>query len=168
MSHTNVASLKDELDMRFQRREWVAQRIGWTIMLLIVTGALGGLFATGPMSSTSATTGDGSLRAEYGRFARHEAYTDINLSVASGAVEDGEVRIFADQAFLDTWTIDSITPEPDSTELADVGIVWSFPADLTESGHITIRVQPERIGVRSGKIGLADGELVTIRQLIYP
>ena len=168
MSQQDVASLQDELDMRFQRREWAAQRISWTIMLLIVAGALVGLFATGPLSSTSATTAGGSLSAEYGRFARHEAYTDITLSVTTAAVEEGEARIFADDAFLNTWTIDSFTPEPDSTELADGGIVWSFPADLATSGQITIRLQPERIGVRSGKIGLANGELVTIRQLIYP
>jgi hypothetical protein len=168
MTQQRVGSLEIDQDLQFQRREWTVQRVAWAIMLLIVVGAVAGLFATGPLSSASATTDDGALSASYGRFGRHEAYTSINLEVSSDAVQADEVRIFANHAFLDTWTIESITPEPDTSELVDDGITWSFTANLTASGEITIRVKPERVGIRSGEIGLADGERVTIRQLVYP
>jgi len=77
MSQQRVGSLEIVQDMTFQRRAWVVQRIAWVVMLLIVVAAVLGLFATGPLSGTTAKTDDGVLTIEYGRFARHDAQTDL-------------------------------------------------------------------------------------------
>lgn len=169
MSQQRVGSLEITQDMTFQRRAWVVQRVAWAVMLLTMVAAVLGLFATGPLSSTSAATDDGVLNIEYGRFARHDAQTDIQIVVSPEAVQAGEIQVRADQAFLDTYQIESITPEPDSIAVESDGITWTFTAgELTEPGQINLQVRPDSVGIQRGRIGLAGGEMLTLRQLVYP
>ena len=169
MSQQRVGSLEIVQDMTFQRRAWIVQRIAWTVMMLMIVAAGLGLFATGPLSGTSTSTDDGALRIEYGRFARHDAQTDLHIDVGPAAVQEGEVQIRADRAFLDTYQIEHITPEPDSADIESDGITWTFTVgELTQPGQIGLRVRPGSVGIRRGEIGIAGGEMLTIRQLVYP
>ncbi len=169
MSQQRVGSLEITQDLDFQRKEWIAQRVGWTVMALLIGAATLGAFATGPLSSTSASTDDGALTIKYGRFARHGAQTDVHIEVVPQSIQGGEVQIRADRNFFDTYQIEQIVPEPDSVDLESDGVTWTFTAgDLTAPGEISIRVRPGSVGIRSGGIGLAGGEMVTIRQLVYP
>lgn len=169
MSQGRVGSLELDQDLEYQRKEWAVQHAGWVVMALSVIAALLGVFATGPLSSTSVSTDNGDVRIEYGRFARHEAFTTLQLTLSPDAVKDGAIQVRANQAFLDTWSIETITPEPDSTDLTSDGISWTFSAgDLSEPGRIELRVKPESIGVGHGRLGLVGRESVAIRQVIYP
>jgi hypothetical protein len=169
MSQGRVGSLEIDQDLEFQRRMWVVQRVGWAAMVLIVVLALLGLFATGPLSSAATETSDGALQIEHGRFARHEALTTLELAVGPQAVANSQVQVRASQSFLDTYSIEQIVPEPDSVALESDGVTWTFSVgELAGPGQITLLVRPERIGFQRSEIGLAGGQTLSFRQLIYP
>lgn len=169
MSQERVESLELDQDLKFQHREWAVQRAGWLVMALVVIAALLGLFATGPLSGTSATTNDEALRIEYGRFARHEAHSTLHLEISPQAVQNGQVQVHVNQAFVDTWEIESITPEPESSTLEADGITWSFTTgELTDAVRVLIRIRPDDIGIGRGEISLVGGVPLSFRQIIYP
>lgn len=69
-------------DMRFQRRYWLFERIGWAILALVVAAATAGIFAGGPLSA-AAGTGDG-FDATYERFARRGIDLTMTVTLPAG------------------------------------------------------------------------------------
>jgi hypothetical protein len=67
-------------DLRFQRRMWAVQRIGWAVMALVVLAGLLGLFGPGPLSSATAGKEEGPLLVEgYERFVRFRIPTTLQV-----------------------------------------------------------------------------------------
>jgi hypothetical protein len=74
-------------DLPFQRREWVAERVAWAVMALLIAGALLGFFGTGPLSRTTAGDEAGPLWLEYERFARLLAAGALESARGAGRSE---------------------------------------------------------------------------------
>ena len=66
-----IGDLEVDEDLPFQRRAWVAQRIGWVLMALFVLAAAVGLLGAGPLSHARIDV-PGLMTLEYERFARFE------------------------------------------------------------------------------------------------
>ena len=156
-------------DVRFQKRQWLAERIGWTAMALILIGAAAGLFGgAGPLSRSTAASADGAVGVEYARFARHHAPTtlDVNLAPVPAA---GQIRIRVSKEYLDAMEVRSILPHPVTSALADKQYVFVFDRP-TQAGAARVRLQlePARPGPTSGWIAVNDGAPILFRQFVYP
>jgi hypothetical protein len=65
-----------EQDLRFQRRTWVAQRVGWGVIACVLVAALLGLLGSGPFASRTLDSTQGGFRLEYELFLRHHIRYD--------------------------------------------------------------------------------------------
>ena len=120
---------KVEQDLDFQRREWTFQRIGWAVMLAIVVVGLLGLFATGPLSRTTVTNADRTLRVSFEGFTRFGAPTQLVIDVPPGAIGGGEARIALSRDYLTAFQVQAVAPEAERVEAAGADLVYVFKVD---------------------------------------
>ena len=102
-----AGDLQIEEDMRFQRRMWVAQRVGWSVIsLVLLVGLLGG-FGDGPLARRTLTTADGKLTARVQRMERHRSPSAVVLFVKP---EPGEKKVegWLSRGFADDQTFETI------------------------------------------------------------
>ena len=156
-------------DLPFQRREWVAERVAWAVMALLIAAALLGFFGTGPLSRTTAGDEAGPLWLDYERFARLLAPAPLRVHVGQGAARDGIVRVWIDRRYLDSVELQQVTPQPDSTELEAERLIFSFrQADGEGAAVITFNMRPSRFGSLPGRVGLVEGPALQFQQFVYP
>lgn len=148
-------------DVEFQRRVWVAQRIGWTIIGTIVAAGLAGIFGNGPLSRAS--TGGATLRLEYERFGRLHQSTKLRCLISGG---QPDIEIALNRGYLNSVRIKTITPEPVQTEAAENWLVYRFAGSAPM--YITFDLKPEDFGSLAGSLRTAAGETLSFHQFIYP
>jgi hypothetical protein len=157
--------LEIEEDLRFQKREWFIQRIGWTLMLLVMCSALLGVFGSGPVSKTVANQSD-KLSLVYERFARYESPTSLKIKVNSPG-ENNEAHIRISRNYLDAMKIETILPEPLNVRAEGEWLVYEFkvgaPGDLDVKFDLTTQV----FGRISGAVASQQVQL-SVHQFIYP
>jgi hypothetical protein len=168
-----VGDLEVDQDLEFQRREWLAERIGWAVMALLVLAALLGLFGTGPL--TRATAGDraGPLWIEYERFNRLLAPSTLRVHLGAGAALGGEARVWLDRRYLESIQLQRVMPQPDGVEAAPDRMVFVFRvAEPDQPTAITFSFKPEHVGSLPGRAGLAGAapsdQPLRFRQFVYP
>lgn len=111
-------------DMRVQRRSWIAERIGWGVLVLLVLIGLSGAFGSGPLSWQTASRG--SLSVDYERFQR--ATRLARFTFETRPQTEPELRLHLNEAFQRNFEISKIQPEPvHSTAEADGRISFSPP-----------------------------------------
>jgi hypothetical protein len=148
-------------DVAFQRRVWVAQRIGWSVIgILIVIAALG-YFGGGPFSRSSAQ--GGGMTIEYERFARLRQPTKLRFVLDSAP---GGGALAVSRAYFDSVQIEQITPKPSAVRSGGEWLVYSFAGPLPAA--VTFHLRPDQFGPVSGSARLAAGEAVPFRQFVYP
>lgn len=157
-------------DMRFQRRAWVVQRFGAGVLALLLAGAAAGVFGGGALSRETVRSGDGRLEMEHERFARFQSPARMEFAFAPGAAEaDGKVRVWLDREFVESVTMDSIEPEPESVVAAEDRFIYAFRvADPARSAGAAFSFHPEKFGSLPGRTGLAGKEPIAFEQFIYP
>lgn len=162
-----AGSLQVAEDIAFQRRQWVAERIGWFLMLAVVILALAGVTGTGLASGTTAQSGSAEL--EYERFARQGASSELSLSIPTAAITDGSVAVTIDGGYLDGVEIESIVPEPQEQVAVEAGLELVFGASgEADAVRVAIVVLHQDIGIRSGWVRVADGPSIDYWQGVYP
>lgn len=162
-----VGDLEIDIDEQFERRQWRTERIGWVIMALIILAALLGLLGgSGALSST--TAGSGSLAVRYSGLAHMLDPTMLEVRVNPVAGQE-RLQVWLSQSFLDNAQVESILPEPDSAEVGDDRLIFSFAlADSAREARIVFHLKPELPGLRQGVLGLEDGQSVDLSQFVYP
>ena len=164
-----IGDLQVGQDLEFQRREWVVERIGWGLMALLVIAALFGLLGGGPLSQATAGGEGGPFQVQYGRFVRHRAPTDMEITLQPGAVQEDKARVWVDREWLDTIDLQSVLPEPDSMQAGGDRLIYVF--ELDEPGapaSIKFDYMPVKYGARIVSVGLDGGESVSFNQVVYP
>jgi len=151
-------------DLQFYHRlKWV-QRAGRALMFAIVVAALAGLFGAGPLSH--GVSGDPSaVWAEYDRYARYHAPTDIVLHVERGLSENIEVHLR--EEFVNKLEIQAITPAPLSQRSGDGKVVFSFKAEKFPAA-IHFRARHEEYGSVPVEVSLGSGESLSFTTFVYP
>ena len=165
-----VGEIELDENAEFQKREWLVQRVGWAVMGLIVLAALLGLFGRGPLAR-AVVGGEGDpLRVEYDRFTRHASPTTLKIRLTPGvADEDGTIRLWLDREYMQAVQVEEISPEPESMEAGEDGIVYVFRvADAERSTRVTFRIQPSGYGLLSGGVGLVGQFRLRFRQFVFP
>ena len=153
-------------DMDFQRRDWLAERIGWAAVAVIVAVALTGLLASGPLSRATAVAPSHQLSVDYERFQRVTVATHFTFHVASAT---GPVELKLGPAFTSDFQIDSLQPAPLRDTQGPDGLRLTF-APPSNGGEFTMVMwcRPRHFGLVDLTVGL--GAQASIRRviLIYP
>jgi hypothetical protein len=134
-------SIELDEDLRFQRVEWIVQRVSWVLWAGIIVAALAGLVGPGPLSNTEASASDGLITVAYERFVHYHHPTTIDIMLGPSAEVGNPARVKLSQTLLDRLEVLRIEPEPESREVTSDGIVYSFPMRLKR--------KPERCGFTS-------------------
>lgn len=168
MSETkHVGDLQIDDDDAFTRREWTVQRVGWAVLVLIVAGALLGLFGNGPLSEAAAENGP--LRVAYDRFERKRAPTELRIRVAGGTAEEDRIELWLAGDFLDRIELQGFSPEPEESRAGADRVVYVFRVDdPTQPAVIDIDYQIDGSGSLPGRLGLVGGPELTFPQFVYP
>jgi hypothetical protein len=159
------ASIEQDLD--FQNRQWRIQRWGWAVMTAIVIAALLGLTGAGPLATASQRTADAALQIEYSRIERVQAPSELAMEVTTSGAD--QVAIWLANDFLDTITIESMSPEPSTTEAGAERQVFIFAADPeATTAQVRIGFQHESAGMVSGIVGIVGGPEISFSQFVLP
>jgi hypothetical protein len=154
-------------DMTFQRRDWLAQRIGWGAIGLILLAALAGLAGSGPLSRVTRTDGR-HFTIEYDRFVRHGARTALTLRVAPEAIAEGRVRIAVDRDFLVANDLQRLVPEPNATRGREGAVEFIYDVAPGDGLQVRWTLEPDQLGSHSASVRLNDAPAIQIEQFTYP
>jgi hypothetical protein len=164
-----VGDLEINQDLKHQQQEWLIERIGWSVMGLLVLAALAGLLGPGPLSS--ARTGDpgSSLWAEYNRFDRYQAPTILKVQVKPEEIADGNFRLKINRDFMEQIELRHIDPQPRSVEADSSSMTYNFnlPA-VQQQVTILFHYEANAFGRLPVVLSLADGQQLNFSQFIYP
>lgn len=167
MAVARVGDLDIEQDLSFERRELLAERIGWAAMALVIAGALVGVFGAGPLSPATVEAGDLSLT--YERFGRRGGPTTLTFDVAPGASGQKELTLWLSAAYLEGVRLGAITPQPERVTLAGDRIEYSFAlADADEPLRISFDLSSDTLGALTAQAGILGGPTVELRQYFWP
>ena len=154
-------------DLRFQRRDWLTQRVGWCALGLIVLAGLAGLFGSGPLSHVSTTNGRG-LAVEYERFVRHGAHTDLKVRVEPETIVSDQVRISLSRQYLLSHDLLSVVPEPTSDQRVGNDIEYVFAAASGQALEVRWTIEPDELGAHAASVRFNSGPPAAFVQFTYP
>ncbi len=163
-----VGPLEVGQDLRFQQRQWAAQRWAWVALVGVVVAAVLGLFGNGPLSDTAAAAPDGSLRVEYGRFLRCNAPATLTVTFGPTAARDGAVRLLVDADYLRTLRLTRTTPRAEAEQAGPDAVALVFRASPGGPGAVTLEVEPDAPGPASGRFRVDGGPAVEVGHFVYP
>jgi hypothetical protein len=149
--------------LRYHRREWAVQRVGWLLMTIAIAAAVAGIFGDGPLSQTTSHARLHS--AQYERFARYGTRTKLVVNVTQEASANPIASVRISRSFMDAYHIEAITPEPERTSVTGDDVAFMFEASSTAS--ITFRLEPDTVGRHSGYMRIGS-ESMRISQFVYP
>lgn len=161
--------LEIQEDMRFQRRNWAAERVAWALISLVIAAALLGLFSRGPLSAAEASDPDGALRVTYERFLRHHAASTIEVELSPLATEGERVELRLSGPMLRAFQIETMRPEPVESRLADGGWVLAFPVlDRGRPSLVRLEIRPDALATQRGEISVEGRPPARLSAFVYP
>lgn len=154
--------------MRHHRAAWRVERIGWTVMALLLAATLLGAFGDGPLSHARSGSAQG-LSVEYDRLLRSSAPALYRFEANPSLARDGVIRLRFDGALIENMELESIVPEPEAQEAGPGFTEFAFrvaPGD--RPAKFDFRFRPATFGHRTGGVSVAGAEAVRINQFVYP
>jgi hypothetical protein len=162
-----VGLIEVDQDLDHARSLWRVQRAGWVVMLLIVIGAVLGLFGHGPLAEGQART-DG-LTVDYDRFARHGATSSLRAEAGPETLRGDTLKLWMTRDYLDGVAIESVIPEPQRVETRGDLVLFTFmTAERSQPTRITFNMRPDEYWSEHARAGIDGGGSVCFRQFVYP
>lgn len=156
-------------DERFQRREWKVQRVGWAVLVLVLLAGLLGAFGGGVVAHATASSAGVPAVLDYERFVRFAAPTELRVVLDPSAIRpDGAAHLWLPHRYLDHVDVERVRPEPQRVTGGASGVIYEFLLTPGQAGVISLVVRPDRAGVLTGQLVLADRRGLTFRQFVYP
>ena len=169
MDTHRTGDLQIDQDPDAQRHHWIAERVGWTVITLVILAALLGLFGSGWLSEASVGTPEGALRLEYSRFGRFLAPTTLRLHLGPDVIHEGRVSLWLNRDYIEAAQVQRILPSPDAVEAGADRLTYVLRvSDTGRPTTVTIHLEPDRVGSLSGQIGVAGHKPLRFDQFIYP
>lgn len=164
-----VGDLEINEDLHFQRTEWTVERFGWAAIILVVVLAALGLFGHGPISWTTASADDGSIDVSYERFGRRGGSFELVVDSPATVATNGVWELDVSRTYFAAFTVESVTPQPDSVEAVDDAIRYTFLQGSPDAAlEATFALLPKSLWRRSGDISLVGGEPVHLSHFFFP
>lgn len=143
-------------DMRFQRREWAVQRIGWVAGVLVLAASLAGALGHGPLSHAEAEGLDGALHVKYERIVRSNRPVDLTFSLAAGT--GNETVLWLSREMMERMSVEAVRPEPVRwwATPARTGLVFAHAPDTAPGDRLAValRVEVQTVGGLGGEVGV--------------
>jgi hypothetical protein len=158
-------------DINHQRRLWRFQTVGRVLMALVLVAALLGLLGPGLLSNGASTDSPqaGLGVKQYERFLRFMKPTTLRIGLEPGAVTEREARVWMDRQYAESVQFQRVTPQPESVEAGPEGLTYVFNVeDSNQPTAFTFDLQPQKMGLLEGRVGLEDEEPVSFTQVVYP
>jgi hypothetical protein len=153
--------------MRHHRTAWRVERVGWTIVAVLLMASMFGMFGDGPLSRAGAGSGD--FHVEYRRLLRSSAPAEFRFRTNGSAAQGGLIRLRISRSLIDRMEIESIVPQP-LRQVAGPGYTeFAFPV-MKGPGTIDIivRYRSATFGRQHGQMSLVGSEMVSIDQFVFP
>ena len=151
-------------EMRFHKRSWIVQRIGWSFMALFILSALLGLFGSGWLSQASSR--DHNVQVEFERFGRVGSDARLRILVFNPA--ESNLLILAG-TLLDNARIDRITPQPVSAVALSNGISFWIAAPAGAGvAQALIDYTPTEPGTLRASLQVGNATAAEVKQFVYP
>ena len=168
MARRKQDGIEIDEDLAHQRLEWRLERIGWTLMALLVLAALLGLLGYGPMSRASA--GDAAtLSLDYDRVQRASAPTEYRFHAAPALSGNGEVRLRFDASLLEEVELESIRPEPREVRTGPGYTEFAFATDGGERpADIVFQFRPATFCHVRGQVATQGAAPLLLDQYVLP
>lgn len=156
-------------DLKFQRREWLFQRVGWLLWVALIVAGLAGLVGPGPLSSNTAATPDGRLVVNYNRYVHRHHPTQFKLTIQPESEQDESVRLHVSQPLLERIQISRIEPEPASSQLTADGVWYEFNCEPgTKTLQAVFHLEHGEIGRGTGQLQLTGDQPLNASFFVYP
>ena len=144
-------------DIRFQRRVWRFQRIGWGGMALLILSGLAGVFGGGPLADASGRSADGAVLVDWERIERVGRDSELRLRTVAPHVGPLELRLEGELA--GEVELGRIEPEPAAEARAPERIWFRFdPPPPGERAEIVLQLRSDRPGFVRGKLALGPSD----------
>lgn len=168
----NVAQAENDLavgeDLEFQRRWWRFEHVVWWIFLIIIILDLAGIFGRGPLAKAHDRTADSAMNLQYERFERFETPSILTIHFGSNAVRDGVIQLWVSDSVVKSLGNQRIIPQPQSSVLADQGILYTFPAG-NNPNSVEFALEPTKPGIEDFTLRLPSlGDQLVHRVIVYP
>ncbi len=151
-------------EQKFHEHEWAVQRVGWTLVAIVLIAAVAGLFGGGPMARQAMAAGD--TRIEMDRFVRYKSSSEWRFRPGPSS-NANPLRISIDSNFLAQYEITTITPRPSRTSSSGNLVMFEFERDRS-TADIVFHVQPIRMWRHEGVLRVRELPPITVRQFVYP
>jgi len=160
-------------DSSFQRKEWIFERCGWALLVVLAVAAGAGLFGGGPLAKATAVAPDHSFKVDYSRFARVQSPTVVTVTVLSAPKTGEPIRVLMSENYLRALTSSAITPSPHRTELGNGQVAFAFLSNGEVPATIRFTFESTAPGWANGTIRVGTGagtgtDAIAIEQLFYP
>lgn len=156
-----------EENMRWQRREWRIQQLGYALLLAIVVGGACGLFSKGFLSDRTRVSPQGSLEVKYERFARQQS--DMAMTIRLHALRDRLYSITLSGDGVDNFQLQSIQPQPLRAESSEHSLtLWYKTQNINRGASIWLGGQPQSPGKYAFTVSDSSGAQVDFTQWVYP
>lgn len=156
-----------EEERRFQRREWVVQKVGTLVLVAVFLAALAGLMGAGPLAWTTRSSAGGLVSVEFDRVARFKTDDTLTVTFAPEAVENGHVTLDLTGSWISGVDVQGITPEPEHQRALADGIAMTFLADPSSETAVTFSFRAGEHLMLEGRAATG-GEAATFTQFVLP
>ena len=160
---TKKRTLEIDEDLAFQKREWLAQRIGIGLLaLFVIAAALGFTGLGGPLNHAEAGERGGPIHVEYERVVRRGAKTSMKLNLRTDP--PGFIQFWVSAPYLENVVVDGLEPAPQTVTVESERHVYTIRAGSTDV-TVTVEVQPQTFGRLEGEAGIVGGPSVRFQQV---
>lgn len=146
------------------RRAWRLQHLGWAAIAVLVLAGAGGLFGSGPLSSTRLSA-DG-LMLEFDRFIRRGTPFTIEVTV-DVPPESSEAKLTLPVSYFDEVKISTLMPQPRSVVASAASTTFVFAVDGSSALTVDIHGEARQPGLLQGEIAAGDRRL-QFTQFVWP
>lgn len=145
-----ITKVHDEVavgeDLDFQRRWWRFERIVWAIFGIIIALDIAGVFGGGPLSHATVKSSDGLLNVKYERVERYSTPTIMTIDIAAAAIHNQQFQLWVSESAVKPLGNQRVIPQPQTSELIDHGILYTFPAGEGKPTTVQFALEPSGPG----------------------
>lgn len=116
-------------DLEFQRKWWTFERLVWIFVAAVLLLTLLGAFGRGWLAKKQSRSSDGNLTLKYDRIQRTGTPSDMTVMLGSGAIRNGQIRLFVSQSVMAQLGSLRISPQPEHSLVGNGGVTYIFPAN---------------------------------------
>jgi hypothetical protein len=149
------------------RTRRVGNRVGMTVVTLVVSAGLVGLLGAGPLSTVTSPSESGTLAVTHDRVTHHEATESITVDVTATAAGAEALTVTFAGAWPQSIAVEGISPEPATQALSRDGWTLGFDVDQPGPHRVTVYYRAKSHGSLDATVTVGD-ESVAFSQFVLP